>query len=147
MKKNITELSVGDELGISPWFRVDQERIDAFADVTGDHQWIHVDRIRASQESPFGTTIAHGFLTTTLMPSMFYDMIDIDSETMTLLNYGTDKIRFLEPVRSGDEIRYKIKVEDRQQKASGTLFSFGCEVEIHGREKPAMVAIFLMLLV
>ncbi len=147
MNRDLLTLQRGEEIGVSPWQKVEQGRITAFAEVTGDHQWIHVDVDRCASESTFGTTIAHGFLTTTLMPAAFYDMITLDTKANTLLNYGADKIRFLEPVRAGDEIRFRMSLIHKESKQAGILFKFGCNAEIRGRAKPAMVAEFLMLLV
>lgn len=147
MAKDLLSLNEGDDLGTSPWLLVDQKRIDQFAEATGDFQWIHVDQARCAKESPFRTTIAHGLLSASLMPAIFYDLISIDSRTQTLLNYGSDGIRFLEPVRVDDQIRYAVKLKEKQQKATGTLYKFDCEVQIQGRDKPAMVGCFLMLLV
>lgn len=146
MATDLLSIQEGDDLGNSDWITVDQGKIDSFAQATGDLQWIHVDPERCARESPFGMTIAHGLLSTSLMPCVFYDLIALDPTTQTLLNYGTDSIRFLEPVRVNDRIRYKVNLQSKQQKPSGTLFKFACEVEIDGREKPAMVGVFLMLL-
>ncbi len=147
MSKDLLSLKEGDDLGNSAWINVDQTKINKFAEATGDFQWIHVDEERCQKESPFGTTIAHGLLSASLMPAVFYDLISLDPTSQTLLNYGSDSIRFLEPVRVNDLIRYKVKLSVKEQKASGTLFKFDCEVEIKDREKPAMVGRFLMLLV
>lgn len=147
MAKSLEQLSIGEDLGCTQWMCIDQTQINLFADATGDHQWIHVDEERCAKHSPFGSTIAHGLLTTCLMPNVFYDLIELDSSKQTLLNYGVDSIRFLEPVRVNDKIRYKVKLKEKQTKSSGTLFKFDCEVDIEGRDKPAMVGCFLMLLV
>jgi acyl dehydratase len=147
MAKSLLELQAGDSLGVSDWITLDQNKIDQFAHATGDHQWIHVDAHRCKTQSPFGSTIAHGLLSTALMPSVFYEMISLDPESQTLLNYGIDTLRFLEPVKVDKRIRYKVSLSSTQQKQSGTLFRFDCEVEIEGSEKPAMVGCFLMLLV
>lgn len=147
MAKSLLELQPGDSLGVSDWIILDQNKIDQFANATGDHQWIHTDAQRCKAQSPFGSTIAHGLLSTALMPSVFYQMISLDAETQTLLNYGVDSLRFLEPVKVGKRIRYKVSLASTQQKRSGTLFRFDCEVEIEDTSKPAMVGCFLMLLV
>lgn len=147
MAKSLDDLAVGDALGTSDWILIDQHKINAFADATGDQQWIHVDVERCQQESPFGTTIAHGLLSTSLMPNVFYQLITLDPTKQTLLNYGMDTLRFLEPVRVNDKIRYKVMLDSKQVKSSGTLFRFNCEVEILNRDKPAMIGTFLMLLV
>src|SRR5215467_13237934 len=90
--ENLTS-RIGQEVGVSDWLQVDQERINQFADCTGDHQWIHVDVERAKRESPFGTTIAHGYLTLSLLPAMQYAVGTIPSGVKAALNYGTDKVR------------------------------------------------------
>ena len=147
MGKSLLMLTEGEALGESQWITVDQSMINAFADATLDQQWIHVDEARCEEESPFKTTIAHGLLSTSLMPALFYDMISYDTQQYALLNYGIDTLRYLEPVRSGDRIRYHCKLKSRQQKPTGQLFGFEASVEIEGREKPAMIGTFLMLLV
>jgi acyl dehydratase len=147
MGKELLAIEVGEVLPASPWMCIDQAKINEFANATGDKQWIHVDPVRCASESPFLTTIAHGFLSTALMPDVFYPMISLDSSKQTLLNYGMDKLRFLEPVRVNDEIRYKVKLESKEQKNTGVLFRFACEVEIKNRLKPAMIGTFLSLLI
>ena len=147
MSKQLLDLNEGEKLETSRWVLVDQSMINAFADATLDHQWIHVDEERCKQESPFKTTIGHGLLSTSLMPALFYDLIAYDTDRYALLNYGIDSLRYLEPVRSGDRIRYHCSLKSRQQKPTGQLFSFEASVEIDGRDKPAMVGTFLMLLV
>ena len=104
--KNPEELKqwVGKEVATSDWLTVDQDRIDRFADATGDHQWIHVDPVRAKAESPFGTTIAHGYLTLSLLPHMMMETLDVQGGRMSI-NYGLNRVRFSAPVRAGDRIR------------------------------------------
>jgi acyl dehydratase len=147
MLKKLSELSVGEQLPKSDWHRISQSDIDLFAQATGDKQWIHVDPERCAKQSPFQTTIAHGYLTVTLMPNAFYQMFTADPDFPTILNYGVDKIRFLEPVRVDDQIRFISTLAKVEQKASGRLFYFETDVEIAQRVKPAMKGIFLMLLV
>ena len=144
---SLLALKEGSKLGTTDWVTVSQAKIDAFAEVTGDHQWIHIDPERCASESPFKTTIAHGFLSATLLPSLFYPMLDIPADKYSMLNYGVDKIRFLEPVRVNDNIRYHLTLSTKQQKPTGLLFALDCEVEIENRDKPAMVGTFLTLLV
>ena len=146
MLKTLLELTVGEQLPSSEWQEIKQTDIDLFAKATGDFQWIHVDPQRCAIESPFKTTIAHGYLSVTLMPKAFYQMFAADPEYPTILNYGVDKIRFLEPVRVNDKIRYHSSLVKVEQKTSGRLFYFETEVEIAHRTKPAMKGIFLMLL-
>ena len=145
--KSLTELNPGDKLGPSEWTLITQSQINLFADATGDHQWIHVDEVKCSTQSPFGTTIAHGLLSTALMPKIFYQLIALDSNTQTLLNYGVDSLRFLEPVRANDSIRYHVSFHGKESKSSGELYRFDCQVEIQNKQKPALVGRFLMLLV
>ena len=146
MAKDLLQLDVGEQLEPSDWMKIDQARINLFAEATGDHQWIHLDVERCQKESPFKTTIAHGYLSVTLMPEAFYSMVQLDSSTQTVLNYGVDKIRFLEPVRVEDEIRFISTLARKETKAMGTLFSFDTQVDIKGRDKPALVGTFLMML-
>lgn len=146
MRKKLVDLTLDEQLPASEWIKITQADIDLFAQATGDHQWIHVDTQRCANESPFKTTIAHGYLSVTLMPNAFYLMIEPDPKHQTLLNYGVDKIRFLEPVRVNDEIRFVSKLLKSEQKFSGMLFHFATEVQINGRDKPAMLGTFLMLL-
>ncbi|TDF41846.1 MaoC family dehydratase [Alteromonadaceae bacterium M269] len=147
MTNEVQNLEVGDTLPVSEWVDITQKKIDAFAAATNDFNWIHVDAEKCAKESPFKTTIAHGFLSATLMPALFYDIVNINFDTHTLLNYGVDSIRFIEPVREGDQIRYKSTLAEREVKPSGTLLKFDCTVEINGREKPAMIGRYLLLLV
>ena len=146
MLKTLLELTIGEQLPSSQWLEIKQADIDLFAQATGDHQWIHVDPQRCAVESPFKSTIAHGYLSVTLMPNVFYNMFAADPNYPTILNYGVDKIRFLEPVRVNDQIRYHSTLINIEQKTSGRLFYFETEVEIAQRTKPAMKGIFLMLL-
>ncbi len=147
MEKTLTNLVPGDKLGSTQWCLVDQTSIDAFAQATGDNQWIHVDVDRCAEQSPFGCTIAHGLLATALMPNAFYELVSLDPSTQTLLNYGIDSLRFLEPVRVNDSIRFHVSLHSTENKSSGVLYRFECQVEIQGRDKPAMVGRFLMLLI
>ncbi len=138
---------VGRELGVSDWVTVDQERINEFADCTGDHQWIHVDVERAKRESPFGTTIAHGYLTLSLLPAMQYSVGTLPSGVKAALNYGSDKVRFLTPVKAGSRIRDRITLVGAENKGGGrVLMTTRHTVEIEGEEKPALVADTLAML-
>lgn len=145
--KSLTQLNPGDNLGPTDWNIITQNQINLFADATGDHQWIHVDEDKCSSQSPFGTTIAHGLLSTALMPEVFYELIALESNTQTLLNYGIDSLRFLEPVQVNDSIRYHVTLHSKESKSTGDLYRFDCQVEIKNKDKPAMVGRFLMLLV
>jgi acyl dehydratase len=142
-----SQVKVGDELLQTQWFKITQQKINEFAVATGDHQWIHIDQERCAKESPFKTTIAHGFLSASLMPMMFEQVTSVDPMKFTMLNYGIDSLRFLEPVRVNDEIRYQFKVADVEDKAMGKLYKVAAQVEIQGREKPALVGTFLTLLI
>ena len=147
MKKTLLDLAQGDTLPVGDWINITQADINMFAKATHDHQWIHVDPERCAKESPFSTTIAHGYLTVTLMPNSLYQSIQPDPNYPSLLNYGVDKIRFIEPVRVNDRIRFLSTLVKSEQKSSGKLFYFETTAEIEGRQKPAMKGIFLTLLV
>lgn len=136
---------VGTELGPSEWMVVDQERIDVFAEVTEDHQFIHVDRDLAAQ-GPFGTTIAHGFLTLSLLTRLGSEFLIQPDGAVMLINYGFDKVRFLAPVRSGSRIRARATVLDAAERKPGqVLLRYGFTIEIEGEETPALSAEWLTL--
>lgn len=135
---------LGRELGPTSWIEISQERIDAFAAATDDPQWIHVDRERAAT-GPFGTTIAHGFLTLSLCVPMLYEVLP-ESGTMAV-NYGTDRVRFPAPVPSGGRIRGRFHVLDVEATASGERVRIEAAVECDGIEKPVCVAELLVLAV
>lgn len=147
MNKKLLDLTTGEQLPIGDWISISQADIDMFAEATNDHQWIHVDPKRCEKESPFKTTIAHGYFTVTLMPNSLYQSIQPDPQYQSLLNYGVDKIRFIEPVRVNDRIRFVSTLLKTEQKSSGKLFYFETTAEIEGRNKPAMKGVFLTLLV
>ena len=132
--------TVGQELGVSQWIAVDQDRINAFADTTGDHQWIHVDVERARSESPYGTTIAHGFLTLSLIPALSKDNYRVDNAKMGI-NYGLNKVRFLAPVPAGSLVRLRSDLVDAKKVNDATVdLTVQQTVELNGSEKPAAVA-------
>jgi acyl dehydratase len=132
---------VGRELGVSDWLTVDQDRINQFADCTGDHQWIHVDVERAKRESPFGTTIAHGYLTLSLLPSLQQSAGFKMTGVKAAINYGLDRARFIAPVPAGARIRDHITLTSVEDKGGGrVLLTTRHTVEIEGEEKPAMIA-------
>lgn len=142
------EQFVDQELGVSDWLTIDQSRIDAFADVTMDRQWIHVDRPRATIESPFGGTIAHGYLSLSLLSYFQFSIGVFPEDAATVLNYGLDRVRFVHPVVSGQSIRARIKllsVEARPQ--SRKLIKMENTVEIEGEPRPALIAETLNLLI
>ena len=136
---------VGTELGVSDWVLIEQDRVNAFADATLDHQFIHIDPERAAM-TPFGGTIAHGFLTLSLLPH-FLESASVPVEGLLMaINYGTDKVRFLQPVKVGQRIRGRAVLSGAEEKRPGQwLVRQTVTVEIEGEEKPAMVAEFLML--
>lgn len=136
---------VGTELGVSDWVVVDQAKIDAFADCTGDHQFIHVNPELAKQ-TPFGGTIAHGFLTISLMPVMAYGVLPAIQGTKMGVNYGFNKLRLMAPVRSGKRVRTRFKLLDVAERGGGALQSTTeVTVEIEGEDKPALVAEWITL--
>jgi acyl dehydratase len=131
---------VGQELALSDWLTVDQARIDAFAKCTEDFQWIHIDQERAAS-GPFGGTIAHGFLTLSLLPRLTSGIWAKDLGLEATLNYGLDRVRFLTPVRAGSRLRNRLKLASVEEKRPGqTLLAFENTVEIDGEPKPAMIA-------
>ncbi len=137
--------NVGTEISLSDWLTVDQDRIDRFADVTGDHQWIHVDRERAAA-GPFGTTIAHGFLTLSLLPALSSQTWLALPGVLGGLNYGLDRVRFLTPVKCGDRIRNRVRMLSFEDRGPGrTLISNEVTMEIDGAAKPALVATTLVM--
>lgn len=134
----------GQSLGASAWHKLDQQRIDGFADVTEDWQFIHVDPQRAQTETPFGGTIAHGFLTLSLLPAMGSEAISWLDDLAILINYGFNKMRFLAPVPSGASVCGHFTLIDATPKSDDrVLLHFGVEVEIEGHDKPALVAEWL----
>jgi acyl dehydratase len=131
---------VGQELATSEWITIDQERINAFADATDDHQWIHVDVERAKTESPYRTTIAHGFLTLSLIPGLSKDNYRVDNAKMGI-NYGLNKVRFLAPVQPGSRIRLRSELIDAKKVNETTVdLTVRQTVELDGSDKPAAVA-------
>lgn len=129
--------SEGDVLGTSDWMEIDQQRIDLFADATNDHQWIHVDAERAAT-GPFGATIAHGFLTLSLLPPLLNQLYRVDNVTMAV-NYGLEKVRFVAPVRVGSKIRANAKVLTVTPLDGAVQAVFETTFEIEGSERPAAV--------
>ena len=127
----------GQQLGISDWLLVDQNRINQFADATLDHQWIHVDVERAKQESPYKSTIAHGYLTLSLLPHLWGQIIEVNHLKM-MVNYGMDKMRFGVPVITGSRIRLNAKL-DKVENLRGICKAYiGFKIEIEGQRKPAL---------
>lgn len=131
---------IGKELGRSQWLLLDQQRINQFADCTGDHQFIHVDPERARQ-TPFGSTIAHGFLSLSLLPVLMEDIMVLPEGLKMAVNYGLDSLRFIQPVKVGSRVRLALTLIDANEKNPGQWLLKGKAVmEIEGQEKPAYIA-------
>lgn len=130
--------AAGEHLGRSAWRAVDQHAIDAFAEVTGDHQWIHVDRERAAS-GPYGATIAHGYLVLSMIPTLMREVLRVDARSMGL-NYGLDRVRFISPVRVDARIRAAVELRSVSDVAGGVQGYFTVVLELEGSEKPACVA-------
>jgi len=129
--------SVGTDLGVTDWMEVDQRRIDTFAEATGDHQWIHVD-VQRAKTGPFGTTIAHGYLTLALVNRFLPDLLEVRGHTMGV-NYGTDRVRFPAPVPSGSRIRGAGEVLAADPRGDGVQVVVRVRVEIQGSTRPGCV--------
>jgi acyl dehydratase len=137
---------VGTEVGLSAWIAVDQTMIDAFADATQDHQFIHVDPERARAETPFGGTIAHGFLTLSLLSAMNYDCLPKIREQTMGINYGFEKVRFMSPVKPGNRIRgHFVLTEARFRGAGMIMLTYEVTVEIEDERKPALTATWITI--
>lgn len=136
---------VGKEIGVSDWCVIDQERINKFADVTEDHQYIHVDP-EAAKASPFGTTVAHGFLTLSMLSKLAESSVLVIEGIKAGVNYGFEKVRFITPVKSGKRIRGRFKLMKIDQRLPGQwAIKYAVTVEIEGEEKPALVAEWLTM--
>ncbi|QPN46060.1 MaoC family dehydratase [Priestia aryabhattai] len=139
---SVTELSqyVGKELGRSDWLKIDQQRINLFAEATGDFQFIHVDPDKAAK-TPFGCTIAHGFLTLSLIPKLMEDILVLPEGLKMVVNYGLDSVRFIQPVKVGSKVRLKVDLGEVTEKKPGQwLLKATATLEIEGEEKPAYIA-------
>ena len=131
---------VGKELGRSEWLTIDQERINLFAEATGDFQFIHVDPVKAAQ-TPFGSTIAHGFLSLSLMPKLMEDILILPEGVKMVVNYGLDSVRFIQPVKVNSKVRLKVDmVEVTEKKPGQWLLKATATLEIEGSDKPAYIA-------
>ena len=130
---------VGREVATSDWLVITQDRIDAFAEATSDHQWIHVDSGRARAETPFGATIAHGFLTLSLLSALMRDAVTVDGPRMTL-NYGLNRVRFVSPVPCGSRIRARVALATVDDRGDSIQATWGVTIEREGGDKPAVVA-------
>lgn len=137
---------VGTEVGVSDWIMVDQTMINLFADATHDHQFIHVDEQRAKAESPFGGTIAHGFLTLSLLSAMNFDCVPKVREQTMGINYGFERIRFMSPVKSGTRVRGRFTLTDTRFRGANMLMTtYDVSVEIENEKKPAMTATWITI--
>ena len=133
------ERLVGTELGVSDWRIVTQQQVDGFADATDDHQWIHVDPERAARESPYGATVAHGFLSLSLIVALVSEVVEV-SDARIGINYGLDRVRFPAPVPVGSRIRGRVVLAGFEPLAAGAQLRFVVTVEREGSEKPCVVA-------
>ena len=139
-----TQLTVGElegtderDLGTSAWHPIEQRSIDLFAEATGDHQWIHVDP-EAAANGPFGTTVAHGYLTLSMLPMLLSEIVSVTDAVMGV-NYGTEKVRFTSPVPSGSRVRLHGKLLRTERRGPSVLWHVGIQIEVEGKEKPALV--------
>lgn len=130
---------LGLEVAVSDWVDITQERINQFAEATGDHQWIHVDAERAAKESPFGTTIAHGFLTLSMVPYLKETCMEYTGVKMGV-NYGTNRVRFMAPVKVNSRMRGRFKLGGFEEIKGGVQMVWECTLELEGHAKPACVA-------
>jgi acyl dehydratase len=131
------------ELGTSAWHPVEQRSIDLFAEATGDHQWIHVDP-EAAAAGPFGGTIAHGYLSLSMLPMLMSEVLSVEGARMGV-NYGIERVRFTAPVPTGSEVRLHAKLLSAERRGEGVLYRVGVQIEIRGSEKPALVGEVLYL--
>ena len=131
------ESHLGRQLGVSEWLQIDQERINNFADATLDHQWIHVDEARAKAESPYKSTIAHGYLTLSLLPYMWNQIIEVNNLKM-MVNYGMDRMRFGKPVLTGSRVRLVTTLDAIENLRGICKAQIGFKIEIEGEKKPAL---------
>ena len=131
---------VGRQIGVTEWFLVSQDRIQRFADATEDRQWIHLDRARALHESPYGTTIAHGFLTLALLSHLIKEVIEIKSSVRMSVNYGLNRVRFPSPVRADSKIRAQFTLQSLKELPNAVEAVFDAKLETQGSDKPCCVA-------
>jgi acyl dehydratase len=135
---------IGQEVAASEWFEVTQSRINAFADATEDHQWIHIDVDRAGTDSPFHSTIAHGFLTLSLLPHLGAQAFKVEGDFKMGINYGLNRLRFVSPVPAGSRVRAKFTLQQVEDVAGGVQLTWSVTCEIEGGAKPALVAEWLV---
>ncbi|WP_291844147.1 MaoC family dehydratase [Maricaulis sp.] len=146
IKKEDLAAAVGTEIGVSGWTEISQEQINTFADVTDDHQFIHIDPERAVRETPFGGTIAHGFLTLSMLSSLAAGTTLVLEGIVMGINYGFEKVRFLTPVRAGKRVRGRFTLADAVERNPGQwMLKYDVTVEIEGEDKPALMAQWLTL--
>ena len=134
----------GREIGTTAWLTVTQERIQQFAEATGDLQWIHLDPARAQRESPYGATIAHGFLTLSLMSYFLKEAIELPGEVRRTINYGLNRVRFPAAVRAGENIRARIRLESCKELSDSVEAVFGIAIETQGSDKPCCIAEWIL---
>ena len=149
-RMRVAELAryVGEEIGVSSWILLDQNRINEFAHCTGDHQWIHLDAERAARDGPFGGTIAHGFLTLSLLAPTGFEVLLGRISPKSVVNYGLEKVRFVAPVRSGKRVRNHIRISAVEDKGGGRyLVTTENTMEIEGESKPALTASALAMFI
>jgi acyl dehydratase len=130
---------IGEEIAVSDWLTVSQSRIDTFAEASGDDQWIHVDRERSGRESPYGTTVAHGFLTLSLLSRLLRDAVEIQGARVGI-NYGLNRVRFTGPVPSDSRVRARFRLAALEEIAGGVQITWNVTVEREGEAKPVLVA-------
>jgi acyl dehydratase len=135
---------VGREIGVTDWLHITQERILQFAEATGDRQWIHVDPERAQRESPYGATIAHGFLTLSLMSHFMREAIQLPGDVRQTINYGLNRVRFPAPVRAGEKIRARVRLRSCRELPDSFEAIFDITIETEGGEKPCCVAEWIL---
>jgi len=134
----------GREIFLTEWLTMSQERINQFADATGDHQWIHVDPERARRESPYGATVAHGFLTLSLMSHFLREAIRLPDSVRQAINYGLNRVRFPAPVRAGEKIRARIRLQSCKELQGRVEAIYEITIEAEGGEKPCCVAEWIL---
>ncbi len=134
----------GQELGVSDYMKISQEQINQFADATLDHQWIHVDVERAKKESPFNSTIAHGYLTLSILPHLWDEIMEVDN-VQSMINYGIENLRFQEPVLVGDEVRLRVKLKSCRNLRGVVKTEMDASLEIKGKKKNAYDATIIFL--
>jgi acyl dehydratase len=135
---------VGEEIGESDWFEITQDRVNAFADATEDHQWIHIDVERAKNESPFGSTIAHGFLTLSLLPMFAAQTVSVRGDFKMGINYGLNRLRFPAPVAVGSRVRGRFTLQSVEDVTGGIQITWGVTVEVENAPKPSLAAEWLV---